>query len=83
VALENCLWEEEPSKDLTWRVDGPEPLFPPKKGRLFSKSRASDFVRRIPGNTLLTEALNRYLELNFCRQCIYWWQSPICDTCCL
>ena len=53
----------------------------PKKGCHFGKSRASDFVRRIPGNTLLTKALNHYLELNFCRQCIYQRQSQICDTC--
>ena len=54
---------------------------PPKKGRLFGKSGASDFVSRIPRNTLLTKALNHYLELNFCRQCIYQWQSRICNTC--
>ena len=51
---------------------------PPKKGRLFGKSRASDFVRRIPGNT---KALNYYFELNFCRQCVHQWQFRICDTC--
>jgi len=44
------------------RVNRPEPLFPPpKKGRLFGKSHASDFVRRTPGNTLLTKVLNRCL----------------------
>jgi len=64
------------------RVDGPEPLFHlPKKGRLFGKSRASDFVRHMPGNTWLTKVPNYYLELNFCRQCVYQWQSQICDTC--
>jgi len=56
-------------------ADEPEPLFPPKKGRLFGKTRASHFVGRIPGNTLITKALNHYLELNFCRQCIYQRQS--------
>ena len=55
--------------------------FPPKKGRLFGKSRASDFVRRIPGNTLLTKVLNYYFDLNFCRQWIYQWQFRICDNC--
>jgi len=54
---------------------------PSKKGRLFGKSRTSDFVRCIPGNTLLTEVLNYYFELNFCRQCIYQQQFRICDTC--
>jgi len=54
---------------------------PPKKGRLFGKNRASDFVRHIPGNTLLTKALNYYFELNFCRQCIYQRQFRICDNC--
>jgi len=48
---------------------------PTKKGCLFGKTRASDFVRCIPGNTLLTKALNNYLELNFCRQCIHEQQS--------
>ena len=42
---------------------------PPKKGCHFGKSRASDFVRLIPENTLLTKVLNHYLELIFCRQC--------------
>jgi len=41
---------------------------PPKKGRLYGKSRASDFVRPIPGKTLLTKALNYYFELNCCRR---------------
>jgi len=31
---------------------------PPKKGHVFGKSRASDFVGCIPGNTVLTKALN-------------------------
>ena len=52
----------------------------PKKGCLSGKSRASDFVRYIPGNTLLTKALNHWLELNFFRQCFYQRQSRICDT---
>jgi len=80
LALENSLWEEKPSENLTGQM-GLNPSFPPKKGRLFGKSRASDFVRHIPGNTLLTKALNHYLGLNFCRQCIYQGQSRICDTC--
>jgi len=63
------------------RVDGPEPLFPPKKGRFFGKSRASDVVRCTPGNTLLTKALNYSFELKFCRQCIYQRQFRICDPC--
>ena len=66
---------------VTNRSTGLHLSSPPKKGRLFGKSRTSDFVRRIPGNTLLTKALNCYLELNFCRQCIYQRQSRICDTC--
>jgi len=53
----------------------------PKKGRLFGKSRASDFVRRNPGNTWLTKALNYYFELSFCRQWIYQRQFQICDNC--
>ena len=44
------------------QVNGPEPLCPLKKGRLFGKSGVSDFVRRISGNTLLTKALNHYLS---------------------
>jgi len=32
---------------------------------------------------LLTKALNYYLELRFCRQCIYQQQSRNRDTCCL
>ena len=64
------------------RVDGSELLFPPpKKGCLFGKSCASDFVRNISGNTLLTKVLNYYFDLNFCRQCIYQWQFRICDNC--
>ena len=64
------------------RVDEPEPLFPPpKKGRLFGKSCTSDFVKHIPGNTLLTIVLNHYFELNFCRQHVYQRQSRIRDTC--
>ena len=51
-------------------VNEPEPL-PPKKEHLFGQSRASDLVRSIPGNTLLTKKLNHYFELNFCKQCIY------------
>jgi len=43
----------------------------PKKGCLLGESHASDFVRPIPQNTLLTKVLNHYFELNFCRQCIY------------
>jgi len=62
------------------RVNGPEPLFPPKKERFFGKSRASDFVRCIPGNTWLSKALKYYFELNFCRQCIYQRQFWVCDT---
>jgi len=63
-------------------VDEPETLFSPsKKGRLFGESCTSDFVRCIPGNTLLTKALNYYFELNFCRQCISQRQFRICDTC--
>jgi len=54
--------------------------FPSKKGRLFGKSRTSDFVIYIPRNTLLTKALNYYFELNYCRQCIYQRQLRICDT---
>jgi len=53
---------------------------PTKKGHLFGKSLTSDFVRHIPRNILLTKALNHYLELNFCRQCIYQQQSLICDS---
>ena len=41
------------------------------------------FVRLIPGNTLLSKEQKYYLELSFCRQCIYQWQSQICDICCL
>jgi len=62
-------------------VDRSELSSPPKKGCLFGNSLASDFVRRILGNTLLTKALNYYFELNFCRQWIYQWQPRICDTC--
>jgi len=54
---------------------------PDKNGCLFGKRRVSDFVRRIPGNTLLTKTLNYYLELNFYRQCIYQWRSWICNIC--
>jgi len=39
------------------QVDGPEPLFSPKKGRLFGKSHSFDFVGPIPGNMWLTKAL--------------------------
>ena len=53
----------------------------PKKGCLFGKSRTSDFVRRNPGNTLLTKVLNYYFELNFCWQWIYQRQFRICDNC--
>ena len=47
----------------------------PKKGCLFGKSCVSHFVRCIPGNTLLTKALNHYFQLKFCRQWIYQRQS--------
>jgi len=63
------------------QVNGPESLSPPKKGCVFVKSHASDFVRPITGNTLLSKALNDYLELNICRHCLYQPQSRICDTC--
>ena len=75
--------EEEPSRNLTWRTERQAWISLPsrKKGRLFGKSRTSDFLRHIPGNTLLTKALNYYLELNFCRQCIYQQQSWSYDSC--
>jgi len=60
---------------LTDRLTGLNLSSPPKKGCLFGKSHVSDFVRHIPRNTLLTKVLNHYFELNFCRQCIYQWQT--------
>ena len=86
ICIKTGTWktslEEESRKTLPdGQVDRPEPLLHPKKGCLFGKSRASDFVRRNPRNTLLTKALNYYLELNFCKQCIYQQYSWICDTC--
>jgi len=83
LALENSLWAEEPGENSTWQAGqwAWNSLLPPRKGRRFGKSRASDFVRRMPGITLLTKALNRHLELSFCRQCIYQQQSQIRDTC--
>ena len=75
--LKNSLWEEE----MGWGAWTSLPS--PKKGCLFGKSRTSDFVRHIPRNTSLTKALNYYLEINFCTQCIYQRQSWMCHTCCL
>ena len=81
-ALENPLWRRSQARTLPdGQVNGPEPLFPPRKGRLVGKSRTSDFVRGIPRNTLLTKALNHYLELNFCGRRVYQRQSRICGTC--